>query len=190
MTIDDWWPLVNREAHRWVAGNVFTPLSQFSLEEIEKDEGPDSDDPSWARDREVIERYLPTEVVSWISANDCVSRESAEQDPRAAYFRTFGRAGSGTDQLIALDKRFLSEIFGHRVYRAIPARLSEFFLYPISASVSALRERAADHRPLRLPSVSRGLAAFTVGSRGGNAMFPKLLEILVATLPAFSRSCS
>jgi hypothetical protein len=40
MTIDEWWPLVNREVRRWVAGNVFTALSPFSLEEIDKAGGP------------------------------------------------------------------------------------------------------------------------------------------------------
>ena len=87
MTIDEWWPLVNREVRRWVAGNMFTALSPFSLEEIEKAGGPDPDDPYWARDSEGIERFLPTDAVTWMSANGEVGRESAEQDPRAAYFR-------------------------------------------------------------------------------------------------------
>lgn len=52
MTINERWPLVNREVRRWVAGNVFTTPSPFSLDEIEKAGGPDSDDPYWARDRE------------------------------------------------------------------------------------------------------------------------------------------
>lgn len=40
MTIDEWWPTVNREVRRWVAGHLFTPLSPFSLDEIEKAGGP------------------------------------------------------------------------------------------------------------------------------------------------------
>ena len=87
MTIDEWWPLVNREVRRWVAGKLFSVLSPFSLDEIAKAGGPAPGDPYWARDRQGIERYLPADAVKWISMNGGVGRESAEQDTRAAYFR-------------------------------------------------------------------------------------------------------
>ncbi|GGF15199.1 hypothetical protein [Subtercola lobariae] len=89
LTIQEWWPLVNRAIRSRLIDATFSPLAQYSLGEIEKVGGPASDSDYWMRYPDDTDAYLPSEAITWIAGQ---AEEGSRQlnpgpDPRAAYFR-------------------------------------------------------------------------------------------------------
>lgn len=85
--IDEWWPLLHEEIRRWMVNNFWSPVPEYSVDEITRLGGPGRTHSFW--DRRDGELYLPAEAVRWIIR--CPDFEQLklpkEPDPRAAYFR-------------------------------------------------------------------------------------------------------
>ena len=92
-TIDEWWPRLDEQIRFWAVNNLFSPLAQFTLGEIERVGGPAADDQYWKQGTDGS-RSLPAEAIRWITRCDDFSALSRphEPDPRANR-RSPSRAG-------------------------------------------------------------------------------------------------
>jgi hypothetical protein len=62
--INAWWPLLHEQIRRVLANGIWSPVSEFALEEIERLGRPGSSDAYW--DLLDGERYLPRSVIQWL----------------------------------------------------------------------------------------------------------------------------
>lgn len=87
VSIDEWWPQLHQEIRRWMVNNFWSPVAEFSIEEIARLGGPGREDQFW--DQRDGELYLPAEAVQWIIKTPDFEqlKMKKEPDPRAAYFR-------------------------------------------------------------------------------------------------------
>ncbi len=85
--IDVWWPLLHEQIRRVLVNGIWSPVSKFARDEIERLGGPASDSAYWhLRDGE---RYLPQSAVQWLIKTPDFKNflEQQPPDPRAAYFQ-------------------------------------------------------------------------------------------------------